>query len=209
MATKPLSEGGIMRCCNKCGEIKPIGEFKLVNKKTGRRRLHCNDCERKYQREYKAKNSDRVNAYQRAWSSENREKETARHKRYVEKNRELISALQRAYAATEKGMSVIRKYRLKNKERYQANDHNRKKKRRARMHGGRVTVAEWIEIKARYKSRCVYCGSRQNITMDHIVPLAKGGRHEPTNIQTACRRCNTRKSATDPIVFAQRIGRLL
>lgn len=30
--------------------------------------------------------------------------------------------------------------------------------------------------------------------IDHIVPLARGGRHELSNLQLLCRRCNTRKS---------------
>lgn len=30
-------------------------------------------------------------------------------------------------------------------------------------------------------------------TVDHIVPLARGGSHEPTNCQAAHRQCNTRK----------------
>ncbi len=38
--------------------------------------------------------------------------------------------------------------------------------------------------------RCVSCGSFENLTIDHIVPLAKGGSNEEENLQTMCRQCN-------------------
>jgi 5-methylcytosine-specific restriction endonuclease McrA len=31
-------------------------------------------------------------------------------------------------------------------------------------------------------------------TLDHVIPLAKGGTHEPGNCRTACFKCNTEKS---------------
>lgn len=46
---------------------------------------------------------------------------------------------------------------------------------------------------------CEYCGvvPSDGITIDRIVPGAKGGRYEPTNITGACFRCNTQKCAKD------------
>ena len=46
---------------------------------------------------------------------------------------------------------------------------------------------------------CVYCGSKENLTLDHVVPRALGGRTSWTNLVTACQKCNTRKAdAPDP-----------
>lgn len=39
---------------------------------------------------------------------------------------------------------------------------------------------------------CAYCGGEAN-AVDHIVPRAKGGTDEPTNLVAACTPCNTRK----------------
>jgi 5-methylcytosine-specific restriction endonuclease McrA len=48
---------------------------------------------------------------------------------------------------------------------------------------------------------CQYCGARpgtSRLTFDHVVPRAKGGRTEWTNIVTACVRCNARKADRTP-----------
>jgi 5-methylcytosine-specific restriction endonuclease McrA len=36
----------------------------------------------------------------------------------------------------------------------------------------------------------------RNATLDHIVPMSKGGADAPWNIQACCLNCNGRKSAT-------------
>jgi len=49
----------------------------------------------------------------------------------------------------------------------------------------------------RDRYRCGYCGARAE-TIDHVVPLSKGGRHEWTNVVTACSECNNRKGDKTP-----------
>lgn len=46
--------------------------------------------------------------------------------------------------------------------------------------------------------RCQYCqcsGSLLNLTLDHLIPLARGGKTSWENIVTACKACNLRKGA--------------
>jgi 5-methylcytosine-specific restriction endonuclease McrA len=40
---------------------------------------------------------------------------------------------------------------------------------------------------------CEECGSTARLTLDHIVPMSKGGKHERSNVQLLCRSCNARK----------------
>jgi 5-methylcytosine-specific restriction endonuclease McrA len=42
---------------------------------------------------------------------------------------------------------------------------------------------------------CTECGSTDDLTADHIVPLARGGPSEMSNVQILCRSCNGSKSA--------------
>jgi 5-methylcytosine-specific restriction endonuclease McrA len=45
---------------------------------------------------------------------------------------------------------------------------------------------------------CVYCGCElqwESSTVDHVVPLSKGGTHDLENLVLACEPCNTRKGS--------------
>ena len=37
------------------------------------------------------------------------------------------------------------------------------------------------------------CGSRENLEIDHVVPLARGGSNRLENLQLLCQDCNRRK----------------
>jgi 5-methylcytosine-specific restriction endonuclease McrA len=40
---------------------------------------------------------------------------------------------------------------------------------------------------------CQYCGTKKELTLDHVVPSSRGGIHSWTNLVTACKRCNAKK----------------
>jgi 5-methylcytosine-specific restriction endonuclease McrA len=71
--------------------------------------------------------------------------------------------------------------------------------RESRANGCDRVISE--EIFNRDQWRCRMCGCRvekvaaakHEATVDHIVPLSKGGEHSPSNCQTACRDCNVKK----------------
>lgn len=41
--------------------------------------------------------------------------------------------------------------------------------------------------------KCFYCGMRVNLSIDHVVPVSKGGSHDDSNLVTCCRECNSSK----------------
>jgi predicted restriction endonuclease len=48
-------------------------------------------------------------------------------------------------------------------------------------------------IKEKWNYKCAYCGSEENLTLDHIMPRSKGGSDRITNVICACRECNNSK----------------
>ena len=76
-------------------------------------------------------------------------------------------------------------------------------RRRARKRGAYVQPVKRLAIFRRDKYRCHICKKLTDPkkcvphpkapTIDHIIPLAKGGTHEPANVATACFECNCLK----------------
>jgi 5-methylcytosine-specific restriction endonuclease McrA len=45
---------------------------------------------------------------------------------------------------------------------------------------------------------CTYCATKENLTLDHVVPKSQGGRDSWENLITACQKCNSRKGNMTP-----------
>lgn len=46
-------------------------------------------------------------------------------------------------------------------------------------------------------ARCVYCGSTDNLSVDHLLPRIKGGEDDVDNLVCSCRTCNSSKGKKD------------
>ena len=51
------------------------------------------------------------------------------------------------------------------------------------------------EILTKYKFTCQNCGTKENLTIDHIKPVSLGGTNESRNLTVLCKSCNSRKGA--------------
>ena len=138
-------------------------------------------------------------------------------KRYYDTHREQLrergcinSAKYRA-KYPDKVKAAEQKWRAKNSER--VNIYIRNRKARKMGNGGSHTKADIAEIRKLQKDRCAMPWCRASLHgkghVDHIVPLAKGGRNDRCNIQLTCAHCNRKKSARDPIDHARSQGMLL
>ncbi|WP_348539851.1 MULTISPECIES: HNH endonuclease [Spirulina sp. CCY15215] len=54
------------------------------------------------------------------------------------------------------------------------------------------------EVLRRDKNTCQYCGSKHKLTLDHVIPRSKGGKHVWDNVVIACEGCNSKKGARTP-----------
>ena len=60
---------------------------------------------------------------------------------------------------------------------------------------------EFIKIKEESDKVCCYCGKeitdKEDLTLDHIVPLSKGGEDAKDNLVVSCKACNSEKADLD------------
>lgn len=82
--------------------------------------------------------------------------------------------------------------------------------RRERAKARDLRKTRWWQQKIA-KGRCHYCGRRVNpaaLTMDHLVPLSRGGRSSKANLVPTCKECNTKKRTLLPLEWEEYMARL-
>lgn len=89
-------------------------------------------------------------------------------------------------------------------------DKNDKHKKRARRRGlaHSATLTDYKEILDSHSGRCCYCGAQAILTLDHVIPMSRGGGHIRSNIVFACYRCNQKKDSmlVDEFLFMINFG---
>jgi 5-methylcytosine-specific restriction endonuclease McrA len=161
-----------------------------------------------YQRAYKDANREKVRTDGQAHRAANREKIAAKDRAYYEANHEEVIAKVRAYkdANREKVRAIGRAHRdahidaqrAKSRAYYAANPdksrmHAHNRRARKIGNGGKHTASEWRALCAWFGNVCLRCGAQEKLSVDHVVPLSKGGTSAIDNLQPLCKPCNNRK----------------
>ena len=162
-----------LRICKKCNIEKSLDSFRVRRRVryrlTGDSYLRsdtprvCSMCEDK----------DRIE-----WDRTPKGKE-ARKKRH---QREWADPIKRQYYL-EYGKSE--KGRLRTKRNFL--------KRVAIIAVGDLDKTQLDELFTIYDGRCAYCGGRNRIGLDHVIPLSRAGTHTFSNVVPCCWSCNQRK----------------
>jgi 5-methylcytosine-specific restriction endonuclease McrA len=122
--------------------------------------------------------------------SDKKLKKSEYDKAYREKiGTEFLTARSRAWAA-------------KNKDKVRSIKQSYVGRRRALEKDG-MSGPELHAWKKAARKVCYWCGKKcaRKFTVDHYEPLARGGKHEASNLVIACPTCNIRKNAKDPEQF--------
>jgi 5-methylcytosine-specific restriction endonuclease McrA len=189
-----------------------------------RRREADPDYDKRIADAYRSRHPDRVRASAKKQYKKNREARLAKNKEWHKANPEYEKERNRRrneanpnrhaeqYAAKKETMKArAAAWRKENPKRAREilnkSEHKRRsKKAECTEH---YTLGELRELFEKCGNRCAYCKKKKKLTVDHIVPLAKGGANSIRNIQFLCKPCNSSKCDSDPIEWAQKKGLLL
>lgn len=151
-------------------------------------------------RRYYAENRERVLERTARYQREHPEVQQKASAKYKATNRERILPKVRERSARwraqnrDKDRAAALRWQKTNPDAYRANQHRYRTQKKG--NGGSYTAAEWQELKARYDHRCLCCGRQEPeivLTVDHVVPVARGGSSDIANIQPLCLSCNCSK----------------
>lgn len=191
--------------CRGCGEEKTLNEFHRHPSTIGGRRSYCKACCHKKMTERYWSNPEKYRAQIRAIYHADPEGHNARRRAWDRAHPEWVSAYRLAYKERRRELSL--QYRAENydKVRESLNRWRRANRGKAcestRRYLRRLKVATGepvcrAMIIQRDGTDCYLCGQclhDKEITLDHVVPLFRGGLHVGENLRVCCKRCNSRK----------------
>ena len=155
-------------------------------------RLYCDACRRIAIQEDKAR-----------YRAANRDSIRAKNLEYARANAESMNAKKRAWrrANPEKHKEQNDDWRHRNPIKH-AIQFSRYRARKAQTEGD-FTDVDFLCIVEDQGRKCFYCSTDISLkpTIDHYIPLLRGGSNWPTNIVAACKSCNTKKRNRMPYDF--------
>jgi 5-methylcytosine-specific restriction endonuclease McrA len=154
-----------------------------------------------YKREYRATHQEQIREYSKKYQIAHREQinKCARERYAVHPKR--AKEHSREYHAAHP--EQLRKWQIAHPEKT-TEYKNRHRALKLHAEGNGVTAKQWYKIKEEYNYLCAYCNQKKPLAMDHIIPLAKGGRHDIDNIVPVCGSCNSHKSDSSLLMFLYR-----
>lgn len=187
--------------CYRCGAVKLHSEFYKSSAAKDGLQTRCKSCsaevsrsrrteQREYSKAYRQRHPERHKAFVQRWRSEHAEQYKASKDAWRTRNRD-------------KHNEHSRRWRAENPEESRATDLRSKSKRRMAIASGPVERFTSEEIFERDNWICHLCQSPvdpglswpdiMSATIDHVVPLSRGGTHERQNVALAHLGCNSRK----------------
>lgn len=187
-----------LKRCTKCKLEKPqTKEYYSVDK----RYLcgfypSCKKCRSNATNDYNKRHHEERATYDKTFRENNRDLKREIDKRSRDKNRESKIVIMREYG---------KKWRDKNPLKVKAKSAKSRAKR-SRAEGNYTNEDIALQLKTQ-KGLCWWCGKKfSKYHIDHRIPLAKGGTHNPNNIVISCPHCNLAKNDKMPWKW---IGRLV
>jgi len=183
-----------MKTCTSCLQEKSKNNFGKCSKLPDGLNIYCLECNRKKSREWRAANSEKYLEQSRKVYHGNIEKNRAYKREEARRNIEQRKqyAAKRRDENYEKVISIERASRQKNKEKNRPAKNARQQIRNRIVQGQVFTIFD-KDLRRLYSQPCTSCGTKENLSIDHIIPLSRGGSHSIGNMMTLCRSCNSSK----------------
>jgi 5-methylcytosine-specific restriction endonuclease McrA len=187
-----------LKTCSKCGKQKPgtLEFFYKHLKGINGLSAHCKECAYVMTKSWAAKNREKSNAIKAKWAKNNPDLDAKAKQNWSVNNRERVNAKNR-------------EWKKNNPEKVKSSKCRTQARRKALITATHEFY-ERIDIFVRDGWICQLCFEPvdPNLldeadgrmtpgfpTIDHIMPLSKGGGDRPDNVQLAHRTCNTEKNA--------------
>jgi 5-methylcytosine-specific restriction endonuclease McrA len=186
--------------CTRCKEwFPPTEEYFRLRRHRNQLNSKCRTCEHERDAELRSKNKDKRSESQRRFRERNPERSKEIKRKWAENNPDKVVQKNARYYIENRDVVKSRndKYNKKHPEKKRARVEKRRKL--SKQAEGNFTENDLKIMYEEQEHRCAYCGITifwnipNDIHIDHIQPLSKGGSNWPNNLCLACADCNLSK----------------
>lgn len=188
----------ITKKCVKCLQVKQIDQFYKSDCNKDGFRNSCKKCFDVQSNRYHDGNSEKITSYKKEYRLINLDKIKEKAREWYQKNKEKIKAIssKNYYDNYEKRQEYQAEYRKVRGKTSPEKSKQYKHNRRALVlgNGGKIKSKDWLDLCNKYGNKCLCCGRNDvRLTLDHVIPMKKGGSNTIENVQPLCKSCNSKK----------------
>ena len=216
----------VFKKCTKCGEWLVANKINFYKSKNGKYGLEsqCKECRNRKQKEKYANNNEwkeerlrKNREYHKKkydndeeWRNERnrKSKEYLREKRMNDEWREEQNRKQREKCANDK---EYKEKQLRKQRKWQKNNpekifnYNNERRNKEKNQGRGITKEQWLEMFKFFNFECAYSGiqlTKDNRSVDHIIPLDSNGENEPWNCVPMLKSYNcSKRNRNDSLIW--------
>ena len=189
-----------MKMCNSCGQTKPFEAF--YRRPSGSYRTPCRQCVSWKSVAYtqRPERSEANKAIKSRYRARHPDAERARCRAWNQRNRAHIAERAKAWAIRNPGRKrdILKEWRADNASRAKVLNARANALRRAREASVEREPVDRLTVFERDQWICHICRVPVLLgeaSLDHVVPISKGGGHTYGNCRTAHLKCNLKKGA--------------
>ncbi len=185
-----------MKLCRQCAIEKNVDAFGKDKSKSDLKKSICKECTKKNNAKWSLLNRDKKLKLMLDWKSKNKEKLKIYNQQWYANN-------------SDRCRKVRRIWLVENREHVLLMNQNRRA--RIKSSGGTLSKNIIQKLLKLQKGKCPCCGNPlgDKFHVDHVIPIALGGKNIDSNVQLLKGTCNQKKGSKHPIDYMRAKGFLL
>lgn len=206
-----MSDSILTKICSKCKQSLSVTAFHKSSRTRDGLQFKCYECDKAMKRDFYNRNKEKCREKVRAaaalhpeWRKQRGEKrklqpEKLEHDREYARqqyweNVEAKREYSKWYSKTFALKCRIAAHRYRKNNRHKGRIRNLSYATMKKDGGVSLTETQWLLLCAAFGEKCLSCEQIKRLTIDHIVPITKGGATDLENAQPLCLSCNASKS---------------
>lgn len=187
--------------CSKCKQFfDATTEYFRLRIERNQLFAKCRSCEHEHDAEKRRNDPNRFKEIQKRFRENNPERSKEIKQKWADKNPEKVIQKNARYYVEKRDEILARNNRYNEAHPEKKRARTEKRRRLSKLAEGTFSERDLKQLYEDQEGRCAYCGQsiywtiKNDVHVDHIHPLSRGGSNWPNNLALSCANCNLSKN---------------